>query len=106
MIAYEAPTRIDPDNQAINNLIDAKPFLLKQLLVSEQFLFDNCEIIPYRSKYDKRPDLVAYEYYGIMAYYPVILFSNNIGSLFQFNQDNLNNRILVPNIDFVQKYLI
>jgi len=106
MITYDAPTRIDPDNQVINNLVDAKPFLLKQLLVSEQFLFDNCIVLPYRAKYNKRPDLVAHEQYGIMAYYPIILFANNVGSLFQFNQDNLNNRILVPNIEFVQKYLI
>jgi hypothetical protein len=106
MITYDAPTRIEEDNQAINNLISAKPFLLNQLLVQEDFLFANSTYINFQPKYANRPDLVAYEQYGITAYYPIILFANNIGSLFQFSKDKLNNQIIVPNFDFVQKYLI
>jgi len=106
MITYEIPTELTSETVALNNLTEAKPFKLNQNLVSETFLLDNCKTIPFRSKYKNRPDLIAYEQYGIMEYYPIILFANNIGSLFQFNQDNLNNNILIPNLDFIQKYLI
>jgi hypothetical protein len=106
MITYEAPTRIESKNQALDNLVEAKPFLLNQLLVTEDFLLSNCIRVDFRAKYNKRPDLVAYEQYGIMEYYQVILFANNIGSLFQFTQENLNNQILVPKLEFLQNYLI
>jgi len=106
MITFEVPDKIESKNQALNNLIDAKPFLLKQLLVSENFLKDNCYIKHFRKKYTYRPDLIAYEEYGIMEYYPLILFANNLNSVFQFTQINLKNQILIPNIEFLKKYLI
>lgn len=106
MVEYKAPTGIDMKNQALDNLTSAKPFLLNQLLVTENFLRDNCYLVPFRKKYTCRPDLIAYEEYGVMEYYPVILFANNIESLFQFNQHNLNNQIFIPHLIFLKKYLI
>jgi len=106
MITFDAPTQIELKNKALDNLTIPKPFLLKQLLVSGNFLRENCYMVPFRKKYAYRPDLIAYEEYGIMEYYPVILFANNINSIFQFSQTNLKNHILVPNLDFLKQYLI
>jgi len=104
MISFELNTEIN--KSPINDIVDYHIFNRQKLLADEKFIIDNSYIIPFREEYNYRPDLVAFEEYGDYKYYPILLYVNKIGSLFKFNKINLNSEIIVPNIDFVNKYLL
>jgi hypothetical protein len=65
----------------------------------------NSIIIDFLSKYNQRPDLVAWEYYESAALAPLILFANKSTSVFQFNQANIGTTLLIPNKSYLQKLL-
>ena len=45
------------------------------------------------------------DYYERQYYYPAILVCNNIGSIYQFNQQNLNNVICAPDSKIIVSLL-
>lgn len=55
--------------------------------------------------YKYRPERIAKQYYGSEQYYPIILAANNIGSLFQFIPNQLNNKVKMVKSEVIQKVL-
>jgi len=104
MIAFEIQEV--KNNIMLDSVAIGKPFLLKELLLSNEMILANSTIIPFRERYNLRPDILAYEHYGIVNYYPVILFANKISSMYQFTKENLNNECVIPNLEFIKKYII
>ncbi len=71
--------------------------------IFEHPMFNNIELLKKNSeeiimdaRYNFRPDLLSYEVYGTNFWYPAILIANNLGSIFQFKDEYLNNKCLVP----------
>lgn len=58
------------------------------------------------SRYDFRPDLLAFNLYGEDFWYPAILIVNDLGSMFQFKADYLNHECLVPAAQDIQEVIL
>jgi hypothetical protein len=74
----------------LNELIKRKPELTK-----------NSVEIEIDSRYDFRPDRLAFEYYGQDFWFPAILLANNLGSILQFKADTLGFKCRIPNADTI-----
>jgi len=70
-----------------------------------QLLLRNSELITIDAKYDLRPDLLSYEFYGTNFWYPAILLVNKLGSVLQFKSEYLNNKCHIPNKDIILQIL-
>jgi len=57
------------------------------------FIDENINTIEIDDTYNYRPDKLAYELYGDDFYYPVLLVSNNIGSIIDFRIQKIGNKI-------------
>ena len=73
--------------------------------LNKVILRDSATVLGIGSEYDQAPDRAAYDYYGDDMLYPVILEMNNIPSLFNFNSVSLNRRIILPDINVLNKLL-
>jgi hypothetical protein len=74
----------------LNELVKRKPELTK-----------NSVEIEIDSRYDFRPDRLAFEYYGQDFWFPAILLANNLGSILQFKADTLGFKCRIPNADTI-----
>jgi len=83
------------DTRAINTFIEPHLFM-NNLLKAKKDLEKNATIIDIDSRYDYRPDRLAYEIYGQDFWYPAILIVNNLGSILQFKADVLNFKCKIP----------
>ena len=70
-------------------------------------LIDGCKLVDFkRDKWTYYPLLFCQEYYNEQYIYPVILLINNLGSMFDFTRDNLeNNKIKAPEYNKILKIL-
>jgi len=75
------------------------------MLLDTEFIQQNSFKININDVYKFRPDRLSYKYYGSSTAYPIILAANNIGSIYQFKPELLNNECYIPTIEFVSKYL-
>ena len=61
-------------------------------------LIDSADIINFTNdSWNLRPYAFCEDYYGSSFFYPVVLISNNIGTIFDFTTVNLNGVIIAPN---------
>jgi len=67
------------------------------------FLAENMDTFKINNSFNFRPDKVAYEVYGNDLFYPIILFSNQIGSLMQFRIDILGTEIKYLKPELIKK---
>jgi len=66
---------------------------------------ENNIIIPVNNTYKFRPERLALEQYGDELLYPIILASNNIGSIFDFDPTLFNNEIKLLKPEIVRNVL-
>jgi len=92
------------DTRAINSFIEPHLFM-NNLLKAKKDLERNATIIDIDSRYNYRPDRLAYEVYGQDFWYPAILIVNNLGSILQFKADILNFKCKIPAVDDVRNIL-
>ena len=105
--------RYDPFIPSVYDDFDAK--VLEQLS-SDPFsnifnsnineLRKNSNVIEFNSsRYNMRPDLVAWDYYQSLTMTNLILIVNNCATLFNFTRENIGDIILVPKKVYVEKLL-
>jgi hypothetical protein len=92
------------DTRAINTFIEPKIFMNK-LIKKRQELITNSTIHEIDSRYDYRPDKLAYEIYGQDFWYPVILIANDLGSILQFKSGNMNFKCKTPSLSVIKNIL-
>jgi hypothetical protein len=92
------------NTEAIDSFIEPHIFMNK-LLRYRRELEKNMTTIDIDSRYNYRPDRLAFELYGQDFWYPAILVVNNLGSILQFKADVLNFKCKVPSIDIIKKIL-
>ena len=67
---------------------------------------NNSKKIPFKSsRYDMRPDLVAWDEYQSLAMTNLLLLVNRCTSLMNFTRSNVGEYILVPDKLFIEKLL-
>jgi len=81
-------------DRSILNKLDTN-YLWNQLNYKYRDLFipENMDIFKINNTYNFRPDKIAYKVYGNDFYYPIILFSNQIGTILQFRIDIIGTEI-------------
>jgi len=95
---------ITKDTRAIDSFIDPHIFKNK-LLQGKKILLQNATIFELDSRYDYRPDRLAYEFYHEDFYYPAILVANNLGSILQFKAELLNYKCYVPSLASIRSLI-
>jgi len=94
---------IEQDVKFLNALnID---LVFKNLVNENHDIFkqENYDYIEINDNYNYRPDRVAYDVYKVDLYYPIILASNNIGSIIEFTTDRLGHKIYYLKEEFLPK---
>jgi len=69
------------------------------------FISENMKIFKIDNTYNFRPDKVAYKVYGNDFYYPIILFSNQIGTILQFRIDIIGTEIKYLKPEFLESII-
>jgi len=94
------------DRSILNNL-DADYFW-NQLNYKYRDLFipENMDIFHIDNTYNFRPDKVAYKVYGNDFYYPIILFSNQIGTILQFRIDIIGTEIKYLKPEYLESIIL
>lgn len=65
-------------------------------------LIDSSETVTFKSpSWNYNPMQFCVDFYDKQYYYPVILVVNNIGSIYEFTQQNLNNQIIAPKLSVI-----
>jgi hypothetical protein len=84
---------IEKDTSILNNI--EPDYLWKALNVrfKDYFIKENLYIFKIDKSYNFRPDKVAFKVYGNDFYYPIILYSNQIGSILQFRIDIVGTEV-------------
>jgi len=71
----------------------------------EYFNEKNFDTFAMSNQYNARPDIIAYKVYGDEFLYPVILFSNKIGSIVQFTYNRIGDTIFYLKPELLPKVL-
>lgn len=65
-------------------------------------LISSADTVTFTSpSWNYNPMQFCVDHYDKQYYYPVILVSNNIGSIYEFTQQNLNNEIIAPKLSVI-----
>ena len=96
--------KTEKDTRAINTFIEHHIFM-NRLLKFKRELDASSTIVEIDSRYNFRPDRLAYEHYGEDFWYPAILLVNNMGSMLQFKADILNYKCKIPSSELIQTIL-
>jgi len=86
----------------------AKSNILGNLIVDNGALFrdkENLVEIPLSNIYKYRPERIAYEYYGDEGFFPIVLASNNLKTLLEFDPNRMNNKAYLLKSDLVKAIL-
>ena len=94
---------ITKDTRAVD--VFTNPHIFEIKLLNKKKLLKNAIEIKIDSRYDYRPDKLAYEYYKEDFYYPAILVANNLGSILQFKADLLNYKCYIPSKNDIQNLI-
>jgi hypothetical protein len=92
------------DTRAIDTYIEPHIFINK-LIKQQRELEKGMTIIDIDSRYNFRPDRLAFELYGQDFWYPAILVINNLGSLLQFKAEILNFKCKIPSMEAIKRVL-
>jgi len=92
------------DTQIIDMYIEPHIFMNKMITQRAELIASSI-ITEIDSRYDYRPDRLAYDLYGQDFWYPAILIANNMGSLLQFKAETLNFKCKVPSIEAIQNII-
>jgi hypothetical protein len=78
---------------------------MNELIKNRSELILNSKTVEIDSRYDYRPDRMAYEHYGQDFWYPAILIANNIGSILQFKAKELGFSCRIPSADVIKEII-
>ena len=105
--------RYDPFIQPISD--DLELAILQQLSSSPLDNIFNLNYVELRknsktvkfksSRYNMRPDLVAWDYYNSLAMTNLIILVNNCTTVFNFTRDEVGADILLPDILYIKNLL-
>jgi len=82
--------------------------ILGNRIIDNYSIFTNKENlieIPLSNIYKYRPERIAYEYYGDEGFFPIVLASNNLKSLLEFDPNRMNNKAYLLKSDLVKSIL-
>jgi hypothetical protein len=88
------------DSRMLNLFLEPHIFL-NALIKRKHELFQKSISIEIDSRYDFRPDRLAFDYYGQDFWFPAILLVNNLGSSLQFKADNLGFKCKIPDASVI-----
>ena len=99
------PIEYDDFDIKILNQLSSNPFVnIFNSNINE--LRKNSDAIEFNSsRYNMRPDLVAWDYYQSLTATNLILLVNNCATLFNFTRENLGDTILIPKKNYINKLL-
>ena len=76
------------------------------LFKNKKGLIDSATYVDFsKHSWNYNPMQFCFDHYERQYYYPVILVCNNIGSIYQFNQQALNNTICAPDSKIIVSLL-
>lgn len=74
-----------------------KNILLNTFFRNYDNLVDSASLVKFSNdNWNLRPYSFCEDYYGSSFFYPVILIANNIGTIFDFTNENLDGVIITP----------
>jgi len=66
-------------------------------LKNKSSLLENADVVPFNQQsWISNPMQFCLDHYGYVHFYQIILISNNIKTIYEFNKDELNNIIYAP----------
>jgi hypothetical protein len=92
------------DTSVIDEFIKHKLFE-NNFITNVDLLLRDAYEITIDSRYDYRPDRIAFEQYKQDFYFPAILIANNIGSILQFRADTLDYKCKIPSLSSIQEII-
>ena len=87
---------VNEKSTALINLFTEPRVFLNILTQYKYILTQDAINYPLNENYKFRPDRLAYELWGQDLWYPAILAVNNIGSIMQFNPDQMGQNCIIP----------
>jgi len=99
------PTELDDFDNRIYEQLSATPFenIFSQNL---QELKTNSTQIEFKtSRYNMRPDLVAWDHYRSLALTHLIMLVNNCPTFFKFTREYIGDTLIIPDKLYIQKLL-
>ena len=75
-----------------------KPIYENLFFINKKGLISNSKYIDFKAKWEYNPLQFSQDIYKEQYVYPVILLCNNIGSLHDFTSENLDNKVLSPDL--------
>jgi hypothetical protein len=79
-----------------------KPISENRFLINYEYLIKDYNKVPFsKDVWNMRPDFFCAEYYDHPFFYPVILLSNNLKTIFEFTHTKLKYNIIAPKIENV-----
>lgn len=97
-------TSSEKDTTLINVFIEPKIFL-NHLIQYKYILKQDTTILDLDLKYKFRPDRLAYDLWGQDLWYPVLLATNNMGSILEFNPERMGYTCEIPSDESLSKLL-
>ncbi len=96
----------ESNNAAINEYKDPA-IVQNKIILNYDFILRKENLIPITvaDSYKFRPERIAYEYYGADEFFPIVLASNKLKSLFEFKPSEMNNTVMLLKSDLVIKIL-
>lgn len=94
----------EKDTTFINVYTEPKIFL-NYLIQYKYVLQQEATTIDLDSKYKFRPDRLAYDLWGQDLWYPILLVTNNIGSILEFNPERMGYTCEIPSDENLSKLL-
>jgi len=82
-----------------------KPIFENRLIQNMKELRTTAAIYDFSTKYTYRPDAVAYKYLKLLSATWLILQVNKVSTIFQFTNEKLQNRLLIPDKRLIESIL-
>ncbi len=99
------PTELDDFDESIYEQLTSEP-LENIFNLNLKELKENSNKIEFSSsRYDMRPDLVAWDYFQSLALTNIIMFINDCPTFFNFTRENIGDQMLIPDKLYIQKLL-
>jgi len=96
--------KTEKNSLVLDTFIDPRIFL-NVCTQYKNILMDSPKIIEINDSYKFRPDKLAYELWHEDLWYPIILTTNNLGSVLQFTPHTMGYKCLVPDDKDLLKFM-
>jgi len=99
------PEKLDDFDQEIIDMLAREPLENMFNLNIYEIIETSSKIDFNASRYNRRPDLVAWDHYNSLSMTNLILLVNNCVSLFNFTRELVGDKILLPDTVYLKKLL-